>query len=133
MARDLLRNLLRTMGLTFLIIDGLDECEGIHQRQLLAELRTFLPSPKSAGTDRVDIKILICSRETREISGYLKKVPQVFLTKEKAKVSQDIAIFTKQGLSSLRDRFEATSVEEIEQEVVSKADGEHPYESSRSG
>ena len=63
----------------------------------------------------------------------LKKVPQVFLTKEKAKVSKDIVVFTREGLSPLRDRFSASVVKSIEQAVVNKADGEylghagHPY------
>ena len=124
-AKDLLKDLLQALGPTFLIIDGLDECDGVHQRQLLSDLRTFLPSNKSVSQDRVAIKILICSRETKEILGNLRKVPQVFLTKEKAKVSKDIAIFAKEGLSPLRDRFKATIVEKVEQDVVHKADGEY--------
>ena len=40
---------LELLGPTFLIIDSLDECDSLHQRQLLAELRTLLPSTKSAG------------------------------------------------------------------------------------
>lgn len=125
-ARDLLKHLLRALGSTFLVIDGLDECEGAHQRQLLSDLRTFLPSIKSADQDQVAVKILICSRETKEILASLKKVPQVFLTEEKAKVAKDIAIFAKEGLSPLRGRFKTTIVEEVEQDVVNKADGEHP-------
>ena len=130
--RDLLKDLLQTLRSTFLIIDGLDECDGVHQRQLLSDLRTFLPSEESAVQDQATIKFLICSRETKEILRILRKAPQVFLTKEKAKVSKDIAIFTKDGLSLLRDRFEATVIEEVEQDVVNKADGEHLGYANRS-
>ena len=122
--RDLLKDLLGASGPIFLIIDGLDECEGSHQRQLLLDLRAFLPSNKSVDQGQLAMKILICSRETKEIVANLKKVPQVFLTKEKVKVSKDIAIFAKEGLSPLRDRFSASAVEEIERGVVNKADGE---------
>ena len=125
-ARELLRDLLRALGPTFLIIDGLDECDGVHQRQLLSDLRAFLPSIKSAEQDQVAVKVLICSRETKEISGSLKRVPQVSLTEEKAKVSKDIVKFAKEGLSPLRDRFKAAVAEEVEQNVVNKANGEHP-------
>jgi hypothetical protein len=117
--KDLLKDLIRASGPTFLIIDGLDECEGAHQRQLLSDLRAF----RGTGQDQVAVKFLICSRETKEISAGLKKVPQVFLTEEKVKVSKDIAIFAKDSLSPLRERFNTAIAEEVEQTVVKKADG----------
>lgn len=117
--KDLLKDLIRASGPTFLIVDGLDECEGAHQRQLLSDLRAF----RGTGQAQNAVKFLICSRETKEISAGLKKVPQVFLTEEKVKVSKDIAIFAKDSLSPLRGRFNAAIAEEVEQTVVKKADG----------
>ncbi|KIW10370.1 hypothetical protein PV08_11332 [Exophiala spinifera] len=122
-ARDLLKSLLQASGPAFLMIDGLDECEGIHQRQLLSDMRQLLVSTKPISENEVPIKILICSRETKDVGGSLKKVPQLFLTEEKDKVSKDIAEFAKDGLSPLKERFDATVVAELEQDVVEKADG----------
>ncbi|KAK6366536.1 hypothetical protein LTS17_010622 [Exophiala oligosperma] len=122
-ARDLLKSLLQASGPAFLIFDGLDECEGIHQRQLLSELRQLLVSVKPSSEDQSPVKILISCRETKEAWANLKKVPQLVLMEEKDKVSKDIAKLAKVALSPLRDRFKATVIGEVEQGVVEKADG----------
>ncbi|OAP57410.1 hypothetical protein AYL99_08148 [Fonsecaea erecta] len=122
-SRDLLKELLRASGPTFLILDGVDECDGSHQRQLLSELRALLLPNKNTEEGQLAFKILICSRETKEIVSSLRKVPQVLLTKEKASLSKDITLFAKESLSPLRGRFNDPVVDEIEQTVVEKADG----------
>ncbi|KAJ9633047.1 hypothetical protein H2204_007437 [Knufia peltigerae] len=125
-ARDLLKSLLQASGPAFLIFDGLDECEGIHQRQLLSELRQLLVSVKPSSEDQSPVKILISCRETKEAWANLKKVPRLVLMEEKDKVSKDIAKLAKVALSPLRDRFKATVIAEVEQGVVEKADGKTP-------
>ncbi|OQU94466.1 NACHT domain-containing protein [Cladophialophora immunda] len=122
-SRDLLKELLWASGPSFLVIDGLDECDGSHQRQLLSDLRTFLLPNKNSDESLPVVKILVCSRETKEIVSSLKKAPQVFLTKEKVRMSRDITVFAKESLLPLRSRFRGSVVDEIEQLVVEKADG----------
>ncbi|OAL28588.1 hypothetical protein AYO22_02782 [Fonsecaea multimorphosa] len=122
-SKDLLKDLLRACGPTFLILDGVDECDGSHQRQLLSDLRAFFLPNKNTDEGHLPIKILICSRETKETMCHLKRVPQVLLTKERVKVSKDISLFAKESLSPLRGRFSGPVVDEIEESVVEKADG----------
>lgn len=124
---ELIKNLLEALPSTFMVLDGLDECEGLHQRQLLRELSNLLLPDQSRKPDRLSLKILICSRETKDILGKLKKVPQVSLNDEQRLVSRDIAKFTRDSVLELRDRFENTVVDEVEEGIVEKADGKPAF------
>lgn len=119
--KDLLKGLLMCLETTYLLLDGLDECEGLHQKLILTELSNLaLADSKEAP---VKLKILVCSRDTKDIARKLSKAPQISLTSEDRYVSQDIASFTKHSLVELKDRFDDTIVEEIGNAVVRKAGG----------
>jgi NACHT domain len=120
--RDLLGTLLRCPGTTFLILDGLDECEPQDQRLVVSELQNLLKPDARAGNER--LKILICSRETKDILRKLHNIPQVFLSHEQDDMSKDIAKFTESSLAELFERFPPEVVNEVCGEVVQKADGE---------
>ena len=119
--RDLLKDLLRCLETTYILLDGLDECEGSHQRLLLTELSNLALA--NSEEVPVKLKILVCSRDTKDIARKLNKAPQVSLTSEDQHVSQDIASFTQHSLTELKDRFDDTFVEEIGKAVVRKAGG----------
>jgi hypothetical protein len=121
--RDLLHELLRASGPTFIIVDGLDECNAQQQQQVLKELWALPRLEKSSPDDRLPVKALVCSRETKEILSRMKKSPQVSLNEEKQAVSKDISTFVKAALSEIEDRFEQAVLKEIRQEIVKKADG----------
>lgn len=122
--RDLLKDLLRCLETTYILLDGLDECEGSHQKLILTELSSLtLPDSEKVPAK---LKILVCSRDTKDIARKLNKAPQVSLTSEDRYVSQDIASFTKHSLAELKDRFDDTIVEEIGKTVVRKAGGKTP-------
>lgn len=125
--RELLKSLLGAIPSTFMVLDGLDECEAVHQRQLLTELSNLPLPDQSRKPDRLSLKILICSRETKDILGKLKKVPQVSLNDEQRLVSRDIAKFTRDSLLELRGRFENAVVDEVEEGIVNKADGKPAF------
>lgn len=119
--KDLLKDLLSCLETTYLLLDGLDECEGSHQKLILTELSNLA----LAGSEEIPVKlkILVCSRDTKDIARKLNKAPQISLTSEDRYVSQDITSFTKHSLTELKDRFDDTIVEELGNAVVRKAGG----------
>ena len=119
--KDLLKDLLGCLETTYLLLDGLDECESLHQKLILTELSNLALADSEGSA--VKLKILVCSRDTKDIARKLNKAPQVSLTMEDRHVSQDIASFTKHSLTELKDRFDDTIVEEIGNAVVRKAGG----------
>ena len=73
--KGLLRDMLKTLGTTYMIVDGLDECDSLHQRQVLADLSTLLPPDLDKLPNCATLKVLVCSRETIEIKRKLNKGP----------------------------------------------------------
>lgn len=124
--KDLLEKLFRCLETTYIILDGLDECESSHQKQILTELSNLVLADSTAKLNSPKLKILVCSRDTKEIARKLNKVPQISLTSEDQHVSRDIASFTENSLAELKDRFNASVVEEIQRTVVRKAEGRVP-------
>lgn len=121
-ARELLKNLLEFSERIFLVLDGLDEFEGPDQKQVIHEIAglvTQTPDPY-----KQNLKVLVCSRETREITRKIGQNVQISLSDEDQFVSRDIAIFTRNSLSELRDRFNDDVVEAVGDNVVQKANGE---------
>ena len=121
--KDLLKDLLRCLETTYILLDGLDECEGSHQKLILTEFSNLVLADSEAKLSPPKLKILVCSRDTKDIARKLNKAPQISLTSEDRHVSQDIASFTKNSLAELKDRFDDTVVEEIGNAVVKKAEG----------
>ena len=119
--RSLLRRLIGSLGKVYMIVDGLDECDGSEQRRALKELLELPVNDPACELHR--LKILICSRETPEILRMLAKTPCISLTDEQARVSKDIATYTKVSLAELRNDYESALVNDIEQQIISKADG----------
>ncbi len=124
--REILSLLINSLEMTYLILDGLDECESAHQKQILAELTDLtLPGKTQEASSSLKMKVLVCSRETKDITRRLSRAPQVALGEESEHVSRDIATFTQRALSELYDRFDQAVVDELNHEIVKKADGKY--------
>ena len=121
--KDLLKDLLRCLKITYILLDGLDECDSSDQKLLISELSNLALTDSKASLNPPNLKILVCSRDTKDIARKMNKVPQISLTSENQHVSQDIAAFTKKSLADLKDRFDDGVVEEIGSAVVEKAEG----------
>lgn len=121
-ARELLKNLLQSSEQIFLVLDGLDEFEGPDQKQVLTEIANL--AHQTGDQPRPKLKVLVCSRETKEITRKMGKSAQISLSDEDQSVSRDIMIFTRNSLTELRDRFDDDVVDGIENDVVQKANGE---------
>lgn len=121
-ARELLKSLLESSEHIYLVLDGLDEFEGPDQKQVLTEIGSL--ASQSRDQQRQGLKVLVCSRETKEITRKMSKNAQISLSEEDRFVSGDITTFTRNSLAELRDRFDDDVIDAVGAEVVKKANGE---------
>ena len=119
--RKLIPELVATIPSTRLIIDGLDECNEQDQKAVLRELLSLYVLPG------VSLKLLFSSREVALIGKSLRKKLYISLKERKSDVETDIRLFVNQNLIDLRERFDKidnTVVDNVEQRLVEKADGQ---------
>lgn len=117
---DLVCMAIKTTSLTYLIIDGLDECE----KSVRKEMLRFVDRPE--GIASPDIKILITCRQEDQLLRSLQKVPMIQLTPSALK--DDIRLFVA---ASVRSRIVSKELtirdpdlaDEISNELVNKAHG----------
>ncbi|KAL8970187.1 MAG: hypothetical protein Q9183_001637 [Haloplaca sp. 2 TL-2023] len=117
---DLICTAIKINPLTFLVIDGLDECDKSTRREIL----TFLDRLEDIGISTV--KTLITCRQEDQLLRSLSKVAKVQLTPSTLK--NDIRLFVTAGVQ-LRIRSNDLTIRdpqlanEIIDELVNKADG----------
>ena len=99
------------------VIDGLDECVEDVQRQLLEEILRL-------GRSKLSCKVLISSREGGYIGKAMKRISSVHLREQERDLNKDIGKFVKHHLEELRESFDDRSINDIEQRIVDKAQGE---------
>ena len=125
--REILLTLLARSGTTFLVIDGLDEYDSAYQVQIVEELSRLTKARLETGIEhiRAKLKLMICSRETKEM---LRSMPRRFqrlstinLSDESGKVNRDIVLYTAAQLEDLRIRFGHEEVDLVGQRIVAKA------------
>jgi hypothetical protein len=127
--REILATLLARSGTTFLIVDGLDEYGSAYQEHIVEEFSRLLKARLETGIEdvRAKFKLMICSRETKEllrsVSRRFQKPLVINLSEESKKVDGDIASYTRTRLEDLRHRFGDAEVDSIGERIVSKADG----------
>jgi hypothetical protein len=114
---ELIPELLNTLEMTRIVIDGLDECAESDQKEILKHFRRLFALP---GTR---CKILFSSRNCPNIRAVLANVPTVSLSERKGKVEKDIKLFIRQSLSDLRKSWNASLIDDIEQKMLGKAAG----------
>ena len=121
---EILSGLLRLLNETYIVLDGLDEIQPKQQKSVLKELFSLQNASAAEGRETTIFKILISSRQTKTILPQLKRASQICLSTEQRLVSSDIAIFTKNSLNELRERFDnAEELDKIERSLVTKSDG----------
>lgn len=115
--RKLIPDLLATIPLTRIVVDGLDECQEKDQKVILQEL---LPLFTHSG---LRCKILLSSREGVHLSKMLRRKPNISLTEWKVDVDTDVRLFVTHNLKELREIFDSKVIDDIEKRVVKKANG----------
>ena len=119
--KRLLPELLAGIPTTFMILNGLDECNEKDQKSIFTEL-VALTNPSC--------KLLVSSRDGAYISKVLRKKPVISLKDKQRDVNADIRLFVSHSLSELRERFGDTTIDVVEDKVVSKADGKQLVDGS---
>ncbi|KAI8631011.1 hypothetical protein F5Y19DRAFT_483660 [Xylariaceae sp. FL1651] len=129
--RELLTQTLESLGTTFIVLDGLDEYDSSDQTAIIDEISRLLKSMSKVrpveGAPTPRLKVMLCSRETKELLGQVRKklnnILTVSLSHETEKVSKDIARYTKASLQELWDRFSEDELEKVGLDISKKADG----------
>jgi hypothetical protein len=101
--RALLYNLLQDCGLTYIIIDGLDEVDGRDRGYLLKSLLDMLKQCK-------DVKLLLSSRPERSIARELVRVATSIRVDQVNRL--DIATYVREEGNDLVSRFRDWGAEE---------------------
>lgn len=118
-AQKLLQSILSSIGLTFVVVDGLDE---VNQTERQALLKFLL----QIAEDCPDLRLLIAGRDEFDIARVVKKKVQlVYIAKQN---SQDIKLYVKDiGGEFIRSQpFDMSIISELEEkldEVSVMADG----------
>ncbi|KAL8868513.1 MAG: hypothetical protein Q9174_004942 [Haloplaca sp. 1 TL-2023] len=117
---DLVSMALKTCPLTYLILDGLDECDKGARKEVLK----LLDRLRDVG--RSTIKVLITCRQEDQLLRSLLEVPKIQLTS--SALNDDIRLFVAAAVQSRIHSNDLTIqdpnlAKEITDELVSKADG----------
>lgn len=113
----ILEKLLTSLPVTRIIVDGLDECPGNEQDEVLEDLlRLRGPIPGAC-------KVLISSRMNRTISKILDSKPNFRLNDNAENVNASIASFVRPQLQYLRTEFDSKIIDELGHHLLSKANG----------
>lgn len=129
----LLTELLRGLGSVRVIIDGLDEWSAKDQRETLKDVSQLISTDQSAYV----CKVMIASRETMDVSRYLRKdksATMISLNEEGLAVSRSIAEFVDSKLSDLPDHIdeldpEASILSYIREILLKKSRGKDDFHS----
>ena len=119
----ILRTLLNSLDLSYIIVDGVDEWRNESQTRLFRVLDAILARKKDEDPERPELKILLCSQDTKATMTRMRKEPTISLSDEHEQASRDIRLYTQTSLASLYERFEKQDVDDIAAEVVRKASG----------
>jgi nucleoside-triphosphatase THEP1 len=115
----------RNIECLWIILDGLDECESGKQARVVS----LMDQITSGGNVGTVCKVLVSSRPTPLLVKRLRRKQVVSLGDQGSEVEHAIKKYTSQRLRSLHDRLcqlelESADIEEIEDAVAKKADGE---------
>lgn len=115
--KDLLTRVLASLQNCRVVIDGVDECEELQQREILSSILSLQKESISS------CKLLIASRDEMQIKRVLRQSTSISL---KGKTDNAIALFISRGISDLRQAFDSLDegfVNRMQRQLASKAGG----------
>ena len=113
---EILERLIASSGPIRFVVDGLDEWSQIDQEDLIKDLfRIRGPSPGAC-------KVLISSRKTAHLTKLLQSEPTFRLEDYVENISSNIASFIHEPLERLRHTFGPELINELENEILKRAD-----------
>ncbi|KAL7928885.1 hypothetical protein V8C35DRAFT_221248 [Trichoderma chlorosporum] len=115
---------------TWIILDGLDECEQEKQARVVSLMNQIASDRSSSGI--TTCKVLISSRTSPVLSNCLRKQQTISLSEEKISLEEAIRQYASQRLQSLEKKFHQLhispeEVANIEHGIAKKADGMFLY------
>ena len=115
--RIIIEKLVEALSSVRFVIDGIDECDLSDQKNLLEDLlKMQSPLLKSC-------KILFSTRRQHSISKFLQMKPTIKIESYPDNVSNMISSFVHARLGDLRQNFDKTIINQLERQIVEKADG----------
>ena len=114
---QILERLIASSGPIRFVVDGLDEWSQIDQEDLIKDLFRI------RGPSQGACKIICSSRKTAHLTKLLKSEPTFRLEDYMENISSNIASFVHGPLESLRRTFGLELIDELESEILKRADG----------
>lgn len=102
-----------------IVVDDLDECATSEQEEVIEDLQKIKGSIPGA------FKVLLSSRKVPSIFRLLQDKPTLRLDDHAESVNATISSFVHQELGSLRQMFDSAIIDELEGQIIAKANGAH--------
>ena len=99
------------------VVDGLDERATSEQEEIIEDLQ------KIKGSVPGSCKIMLSCRKVPSIFRLLRDKPTLRLDDHAESVNATISSFVHQGLGSLRQAFDIDIIDELEGQIIAKANG----------
>lgn len=113
----ILEKLITSLPSVRIVVDGLDECAMSEQEEIIGDLLRIKGSVAGA------CKTLLSCRKLPSISRLLQDKPTLRLDDHVESVNATISSFVHQRLGSLRRKFDDDLIDELEDQIITKADG----------
>lgn len=113
----ILEKLITSLPSVRIVVDGLDECAMSEQEEIIGDLLRIKGSVAGA------CKTLLSCRKLPCISRLLQDKPTLRLNDHVESVNATISSFVHQRLGSLRRKFDDDLIDELEGQIITKADG----------
>ena len=99
------------------MVDGLDERATSEQEEIIEDLQRMKGSVPGA------CKVLLSCRKVPSVFRLLQDKPTLRLDDHAESVNATIYSFVHQGLRTLRQAFDSNIIDELESEIIAKANG----------
>ncbi|KAL8722712.1 MAG: hypothetical protein Q9181_007432, partial [Wetmoreana brouardii] len=113
----IVEKLIDSLASVRIVVDGIDETDPNDQKEILGDLLNLKRSSQSS------CKMLISTRRQLLISRYLQTKPTIKMEDHSTSVNHMITSFVHAELSDLRRSFGDGIVDQLERQIVEKADG----------
>ena len=100
-----------------IVVDGLDERATSEQEEIIEDLQRIKGSVPGA------CKVLLSCRKVPSVFRLLQDKPTLRLDDHAESVNATISSFVHQGLGSLRQAFDSDIIDELEGQIIAKANG----------
>ena len=113
----IVERLIGSLASVRIVIDGIDETDPSHQKEIIEDLMGLKRSSQDS------CKILLSTRKQPLISKLLQMKPTIRMENHRDSINSMISSFVHQRLSGLRQRHGTDPIDQVESQIVEKAEG----------